>query len=314
MNEEPANPITTPKGASVVAILLGVVSVFAPFLFNQQGAVICGVISLGVIGWVYWTELRFAVRTKRWNAKLNVPVGAMVLIMVMGVLVARARAPEKPLAPIVNVDDLYKRLEPKLRPNSPAEPTRQPQQIVVKAHNRSVPRTPANEDGSLNIVDDEIQKLPNGIYDYPVDLEYTGKCALKYYNIGFRLDKRQIKMDDQEIDKLMSDISDKARKVNPIDFDKSPTISPGAQTVRNPIKLDEMEYQAVMSGSLYIYHLVSSVYIIPEKSLKPKILALEHCSYYDGNLGRTVMCRSHNFNNRVVSVVPPSLEKATQCE
>jgi hypothetical protein len=119
MAEVPEHPITTPKGATAVTILLGVVSVFAPFLFYLRAALLFGAVAILVIGWTYLAEARLALANRSWNPHLNVPLGAVTVIVLMGIISARnvADAPKPVVVP--NADDVAQRVAALMEKHQP---------------------------------------------------------------------------------------------------------------------------------------------------------------------------------------------------
>src|SRR5664279_3631868 len=111
MVDDPAHPITTPKGAAAITILLGVVSVFAPFLFDLRAAFVLAAVAILVIVWTYWSEIRLALNTGSWSGHLNIPLGSIFAIIAMSIVSARnVNDAPKPI-PVINADDIAKRVE-----------------------------------------------------------------------------------------------------------------------------------------------------------------------------------------------------------
>ena len=63
-------------------------SLFVPFAATLQGALLCDAVAAGVIGWVYHAEARAALEQRRWNARLNLPLAAMTLIVGVSAMLA----------------------------------------------------------------------------------------------------------------------------------------------------------------------------------------------------------------------------------
>ena len=111
MAEESSHPIATPKGASAVTLLLGAVSVFAPFLVDLRTALLFGAAAILLIGWIYWSEVQIAWSNRSWNTYLNVPFGAATVIVLMAFVAMRNVAHAPRPVPAVRAEDVAEKVE-----------------------------------------------------------------------------------------------------------------------------------------------------------------------------------------------------------
>lgn len=77
---KPTHPITTPKGSSVLTLILAVTGVFTPFFASLEGALILAVVLALVIVWIYSGEIK-AVATKKARPNVLALPGFAILII-----------------------------------------------------------------------------------------------------------------------------------------------------------------------------------------------------------------------------------------
>ena len=81
MAHEEMHPITTPKGASLLTVILAVIGVFAPFFTTLESAQLFTAVALLVIVWLYWSEVRNAFRNRAGFTGLVLPSLAILIIL-----------------------------------------------------------------------------------------------------------------------------------------------------------------------------------------------------------------------------------------
>lgn len=132
MANEESHPITTPKGAGAISILLGVVGVFTPFLFNLQAALIFGVIAVIIIVWMYSSEIRATWAGHSWDKGLNVPLGSVVAIIMMALISVRNVANSPKPVPPVSAEEVAQKIENWLEGHQ-SRKAQSPPQVVTAA-------------------------------------------------------------------------------------------------------------------------------------------------------------------------------------
>jgi hypothetical protein len=107
MDMDSQHPITTPKGAALVTLLLAVLGVFAPFFASLVVALCFAAVAIGVILWIYWSEIE-AVRLKQASGRaLIFPGGsvlAIFLVAALAISVPAAAPDEKPTLTLQDVE------------------------------------------------------------------------------------------------------------------------------------------------------------------------------------------------------------------
>ena len=85
MGEDSKHPITTPKGTTVLTVILAVIGVFTPFFTSLVAAQFFAAVAEVVIVWIYWEEARATFGSKSGYARLALPAISMVLIGFMAI-------------------------------------------------------------------------------------------------------------------------------------------------------------------------------------------------------------------------------------
>lgn len=134
MGEESQHPITTPKGASLLTVILAVIGVFTPFFTSLQAAQLFSVVAVMVIVWIYWGEVRQVSASRSGISVLILPVAAIVIIggVVIGATWLVDSRP--PLPPAITVNDVTSAIDGALKRNQPIVPPPLPpaHEVVVR--------------------------------------------------------------------------------------------------------------------------------------------------------------------------------------
>ena len=141
--------MTTPKGASVVSLVLAVFGVFAPFLTGLWVALILAAGMVAVIVWLYFAEARDIAAKGTGQARLAVPAIAIAIIAgvaLYSVSVVGNRAHEQRALTMDDLDNAMERLSAKqttAKPQPQHMPIREapprPIRIVVEDHSERSP-------------------------------------------------------------------------------------------------------------------------------------------------------------------------------
>lgn len=115
MGDETPHPITTPKGSSALALLLAMISVFAPFMVNLTGALAIGTVAMFVIVWIYWSDVLVVFSDHHWNPNLNVPLGSIAIIIAMSMAAVHAANQQPKTIPAPSTDDIIGKVDVILR-------------------------------------------------------------------------------------------------------------------------------------------------------------------------------------------------------
>lgn len=188
MADRPEHPITTPRGASALTILLAVVSVFAPFVFNLQAALLFAAVAIVVIGWIYASEARSAISERRWTSHLNVPLGCIAIIIFIGIVsikrVVEQRAPPPP-PPALSADDVAKRviaMMPKPAP-VPEAPPPPPAQSAIRAPAPMLDHDAVNCKTEFPYIAAALSGMKDGVPNFGISINYSGR--LRQHNVAF---------------------------------------------------------------------------------------------------------------------------------
>lgn len=143
MGSESNHPITSPKGAAVVTLLLAALGVFTPFFASLALALVFAVIAVVVIAWIYWTDYMSVFEGRASGVKVLLPsLSGIAVIVMAGLAILGAPKPsvQKPSLTVEDIERVISKAAPKDVQPQPERPVIVPRERVTIIEVPSAPR------------------------------------------------------------------------------------------------------------------------------------------------------------------------------